>query len=60
MYWTVKCNLPNKEPLQLRIKLEGEAYQRFMRLKRKLALENNTDLVRLMITRMYEEEYGKG
>jgi len=47
-------NLP--EEIQLRVRLEGEMAKRFMKLKEKLGFESNSDLVRLLITRTYEEE----
>ena len=49
---------PEKKPTNLRVKLDGEMAKRFNDLKRKLGFENNTDLVRLLISRAYEEEFG--
>jgi len=48
-----------QEEIQLRVKLEGAMAKRFLSLKEKLGFENNTDLVRLLISRAYEEEFGK-
>jgi hypothetical protein len=48
-----------EEELQLRVKLEGIMRERFLALKQRLGFESNTDLVRLLITRAYEQEIGK-
>jgi hypothetical protein len=43
--------------IQLRVRLEGEMANRFTKLKAKLGFESNSDLVRLLITRTYEQEF---
>jgi len=40
--------------VQVRLVLEGEMAGRFLRIKEKYGLENNTDVVRLLITMEYE------
>jgi len=50
----------NREVLQLRVRLEGEMKKRFLALKEKMGFEQNSDLVRLLITRGYEQELGHG
>ena len=47
------------EEMQLRVMLEGVMAERFRALKERLGFENNTDLVRLLITRAYEQEFGE-
>jgi hypothetical protein len=47
------------QEVQLRVKLEGTMAERFLALKARLGFESNTDLVRLLITRAYEQEIGK-
>lgn len=42
--------------IEVRVHLEGEMVRRFLLLKRKLGLENNTDLLRMIITKAYEQE----
>lgn len=49
----------SEEEVQLRVKLEGTMAERFLALKARLGFESNTDLVRLLITRAYEQEIGK-
>jgi hypothetical protein len=44
-----------EKEIQLRVRLEGEMVRRFLALKKKLGFESNSDLVRLLITRSYEE-----
>jgi len=44
----------NEEQVQVRLALEGEMAVRFDRIKKRYGLENNTDVVRLLITMEYD------
>jgi len=41
--------------LQLKVVLEGDMLKRFLELKKKMGLENNSDIMRMLITQAYEE-----
>jgi hypothetical protein len=42
-------------PVQFRLALDGEMAVRFNRIKKKYGLESNADLVRLLITKEYDQ-----
>ena len=44
----------DEERVQVRLALEGEMAVRFDRIKKRYGLENNTDVVRLLITMEYD------
>ena len=46
-------------PIQLKALLEEDTAKKFLMIKKRYGLENNSDLVRLLITRTYEEMFGK-
>ena len=46
--------MTHNEPIQLRLDLDGELKQKFNKIKQEKGLENNTDVLRLIIT-----EYAK-
>jgi hypothetical protein len=54
-----KVHEVSEQEVQLRVKLEGIMAERFLALKTRLGFESNTDLVRLLITRAYQQEIGK-
>ena len=43
------------EPIQLRVTLEGEMARRFQKIKERHGFESNTDLVRMIISKYYED-----
>jgi hypothetical protein len=45
----------SKEKLKLGIILQGEMKRRFLAIKKQWGLENNTDVVRMLITREHEK-----
>ncbi len=50
----------NPNILQLKVILEGEMVDRFLALKTRYGFESNTDLLRMIITKAYEELKGIG
>ena len=48
-----------EEKLILRVDLKGESVRKFYMLKSKYNFENNTDLIRYLIAREYEREFGQ-
>lgn len=47
------------EKLILRVDLRGDALRKFYSLKSKYNFENNTDLIRFLISQQYEREFGQ-
>ena len=47
--------MTNEEKIQIRLDLEGELAEKFKIVKREKGLENNTDLLRLLITEAFKE-----
>lgn len=45
----------NQETIRIGLTLEGEMKKRFLAIKKQWGLENNTDVVRMLITREYEK-----
>ena len=45
----------NQEAIRIGLTLEGEMKKRFLAIKHHWGLENNTDVVRMLITREYEK-----
>ena len=43
------------DPIQLRVRLEGEMARRFQMIKERHGFESNTDLVRMIISKYYED-----
>jgi hypothetical protein len=43
------------EPLQLKVVLDGEMAERFLTIKKRFGFESNSDLIRMIITKAYEE-----
>ena len=44
------------EPLDMRLILKGTVKDRFLKIKQKLGLNNNTEVVRFLINNYYEEK----
>ena len=44
------------EPLDMRLILKGMVKDRFLKIKQKLGLNNNTEVVRFLINNYYEEK----
>jgi len=44
-----------EETIRIGLTLEGEMKKRFLLVKKQWGLENNTDVVRMLITREYEK-----
>lgn len=47
-------------PIQLKALLEGDMAQKFLLIQKRYGLENRSDVIRLLVTRAYEEMFGKG
>ena len=45
-----------EKPLTIKVKLQGDTLQKFLELKEKLGILNNTDVVRTLIHRCYRRE----
>jgi hypothetical protein len=43
--------------LQLRVPLQGDLLEKFNALKQKYGVENNTEVVRILLNRIYNEEF---
>jgi hypothetical protein len=41
--------------IQIRINLEGELADKFLKMKKRYGLESNTDLIRLLIVQAYDQ-----
>lgn len=41
--------------IQIRLDLKGDIAEKFMQIKKRYGLESNTDLLRLLISKTYEE-----
>ena len=46
--------MPEKKTIQVRLSLEGNIAQKFLKIKRTYGLKTNADVVRLLITLEYE------
>jgi hypothetical protein len=46
--------MANEEKIQIRIDLEGDVAEKFNAIKADRGLENNTDIIRLLITEAYK------
>jgi len=46
------------EELTVKVVFQGETAKRFMALKEKYGLENNTDLLRMLVAMTYAREIG--
>ena len=46
----------NEEILTIKVKLQGDTLRKFLELKEKLGILNNTDVVRTLIHRCYRRE----
>ncbi|MGQ9543241.1 MAG: hypothetical protein ACUVTM_04010 [Candidatus Bathyarchaeia archaeon] len=44
-----------EEKVEIRLTLEGDMARRFLELKKKWGFESNTDLLRVLVTKSYEE-----
>ena len=47
-----------KDVIYLKIALEGEVKKRFLLVKKKLGIESNSDLVRLLISQEHDKLFG--
>jgi hypothetical protein len=45
----------DQETIRIGLTLEGEMKKRFLAIKKQWGLENNTDVVRMLITREHEK-----
>lgn len=45
----------DQETIRIGLTLEGEMKKRFLTIKKQWGLENNTDVVRMLITREHEK-----
>jgi hypothetical protein len=43
------------EVIQIRLNLEGELADKFLKIKKRYGLESNTDLIRLLIVQAYDQ-----
>ena len=48
----------DKEVLQLKVNLKGLSRKRFLILRDRYGLENDTELVRLLISQEYQRQFG--
>lgn len=44
-----------EEKVEIRLTLEGDMAKRFLELKKRWGFESNTDLLRMLVTKSYEE-----
>jgi len=51
--------MSKEDVIQLRVELHDKVAKKFLMLKERLGFTNNSDLVRMIIARTYEEEFGK-
>jgi len=49
----------NEPTIEVKVEFKGAMAKRFQALKDKLGFTNNTDLLRMIVARTYEEELGK-
>ena len=54
----VKMTTNEKDVIYLKIALEGEVKKRFLLVKKKLGIESNSDLVRLLISQEHDKLFG--
>ena len=52
---TPKVRDKEDDSLELRVPLKGKVKEKFFFIKDKHGLENNTDVIRLLITQKYDE-----
>jgi len=48
----------NREKITLRVDLRGITLKRFLTLKERYGLENDTELIRLLISQEYQRQFG--
>jgi len=48
----------NRDKITLRVDLKGVTLKRFFTLKERYGLENDTELIRLLISQEYQRQFG--